>query len=86
VPEDWTPDEAASAYALGKGMSVTTVAAEAEKFRTWHRSRGTRFKRVDLGWHTWVRNWAERQDRQAPVQQAAPLQHTTGRKRPTAWT
>jgi hypothetical protein len=80
VPGGWTPSAEGVAYAVGKGMQQASVAGEAEKFVSYHRSKGNTFRRVDAAWQTWVRNWADRQPKAAP----AP-RRTAGRTVPGAW-
>jgi hypothetical protein len=54
VPEDWTPKPETVSSLVAKGFSEETIAAELEKFRLYHRSKGTLFKDTEAGFRMWM--------------------------------
>lgn len=59
LPPDWTPNESHTAKAASHRIDLTL---QAEKFRHYHRSKGSRFLSWDDAFHTWLGNaidWAK---------------------------
>ena len=53
LPDDWAPNDKHREKAKAKGVSVDH---EADKFRTWHTSKDSRFASWDQAFHTWLGN------------------------------
>ncbi|WP_456389015.1 hypothetical protein [Profundibacter sp.] len=56
LPENWVPNDANVAHALGKNLTHEDIANEAGKFRDHHLAKGTTFKDWNAGWRKWVGN------------------------------
>lgn len=56
LPEGWVPSERNIADAEAKGFSARETQDEADRFRDYHRAKGTTFKDWDAGWRTWLGN------------------------------
>lgn len=53
LPAGWEPNDKHKEKARAKGVNVDH---EAEKFRTWHTSKDSRFASWDQAFHTWLGN------------------------------
>jgi hypothetical protein len=51
---DWNPGDAGAAYARAKGLTAGQIAAEWERFRDWHLSRGKLAADWDAAWRLWI--------------------------------
>jgi len=56
LPEGWVPSDRNITDAEAKGFSAKETQDEADRFRDYHRAKGTTFKDWDAGWRTWLGN------------------------------
>lgn len=56
IPENWTPSDRNIADAEARQFSAKDIHREADRFRDYHRSKGTTFADWDAGWRTWLGN------------------------------
>ena len=59
MPDDWVLTKALGEWAVSQGFTPDEVRAEASKFETHHRAKGSRFKAWDLAWKKWIGNAKE---------------------------
>ena len=58
IPEDWKPEPFASGRCkqIIEGWSAEMLETQIEKFRAYHRGKGSRWKSWQDAWQTWVLN------------------------------
>ena len=56
LPEFWVPSDRNIADATAKGFTESEIQNEADRFRDYHRAKGTAFRDWDAGWRTWLGN------------------------------
>lgn len=56
LPEDFQVSGEMTEFALAMGLTTSVITSETEKFRDYHRSKGTAFKDWKAAWRNWMRN------------------------------
>ena len=56
MPADWLLTKALGEWAVAEGFTADEVRAEASKFETHHRAKGSKFKDWDLAFKKWIGN------------------------------
>ncbi len=57
IPDDFTLSDDGKAYARSKGMTAETAPREFERFVTYHKAKGSRFKDWHRAWQSWCQRY-----------------------------
>lgn len=84
LPDEWTPEpfgEETEAARIERSWSASERKRQVERFRDYHRAKGSKFADWQAAWGAWTRNSVEFARRRGPAEPGSFLEHLIEKNR-----